>query len=229
MRLLLLLMLGTALAAPPDGEGSTDAPEDPPAEAGGDTEAVEGSATEEAGGESAPEADEAKETAQSGDLVTAAQHYNQAADRSGWLEAYPHAYGRDAEPAMEEHGLNPYLLWSLMIVESDLNPDSVSHADAYGLLQVIPKTGELIAGGFGQPDFGVHDVIEIEHAFQYGTWYLGRGGWCPGLDVPPFRGDVSADLDFDGPNTISYRASLYGQEPANAGNIWMSSYLVFYR
>ena len=64
---------------------------------------------------------------------------------------------------------------------------------------------------------------------QFGTWYLGRGGWCPGLDVPPFRGDVSADLDFDGINTITYRASLYGQPPANAGSIWMSSYLVFYR
>lgn len=63
---------------------------------------------------------------------------------------------------------------------------------------------------------------------QYGTWYLGRGGWCPGLDVAPFRADVTADLDFSGgPNVIAYRASLYGQPPANAGSIWMSSYLVF--
>ena len=65
---------------------------------------------------------------------------------------------------------------------------------------------------------------------QYGTWYLGRGGWCPGLDVPPFRADVTADLDLSGgPNVVSYEASLYGQPPANAGSIWMSSYLVFYR
>lgn len=97
---------------------------------------------------------------------------DQEADRSGWFEAYPHAYGHVAEPTMEAHDLNPYLLWSLMIVESDLNPDSVSVADAYGLLQVIPKTGELIASGFGEPDFGIHDLIEIEHAFEYGAWYL---------------------------------------------------------
>ena len=63
---------------------------------------------------------------------------------------------------------------------------------------------------------------------QYGTWVYGRGGWCPGLDVAPFRADVTADLDFSGgPNVIAYRASLYGQPPANAGSIWMSSYLVF--
>lgn len=64
---------------------------------------------------------------------------------------------------------------------------------------------------------------------QYGTWYLGRGGWCPGLDVPPTRFDVTDDLDFDGFNELEYWGSLAGQEPDNHGSIWMSSYLVFYR
>ncbi len=64
---------------------------------------------------------------------------------------------------------------------------------------------------------------------QYGTWYLGRGGWCPGLDVPPTRFDVTADLDFEGSNELAYWASLNGWEPDNHGNIWLSSYLVFYR
>ncbi len=63
---------------------------------------------------------------------------------------------------------------------------------------------------------------------QYGTWYLGRGGWCPGLDVPPYRADVTADLT-DGVNVAEYRATLWGNEPANHGSIWMSSYLVFFR
>ncbi|MCO4772612.1 MAG: hypothetical protein KDA24_21445 [Deltaproteobacteria bacterium] len=92
--------------------------------------------------------------------------------------------------------------------------------------------GEEVTQAYDEADDWMGCIPQIDDGAlpnQYGTWYLGRGGWCPGLDVPPFRGDVSADLDFDGPNTISYRASLYGQEPANAGNIWMSSYLVFYR
>ncbi len=64
---------------------------------------------------------------------------------------------------------------------------------------------------------------------QYGTWYLGRGGWCPGLDVPYFRADVTDDLIPASTNTITYEASLNGQPPNNAGNIWLTSYLVFYR
>jgi hypothetical protein len=63
---------------------------------------------------------------------------------------------------------------------------------------------------------------------QYGTWYLGRGGWCPGLDVRPFRADVTADLTA-GTNVIEYEASLFGSPPSNHGSIWMTSYLVFYR
>ncbi|MFT6629039.1 MAG: soluble lytic murein transglycosylase-like protein, partial [Flavobacteriales bacterium] len=93
-------------------------------------------------------------------------------DRSVWYEAYPMAYGHVAERHLEARNMNPFLLWSLMIVESDLNPDTVSRADAYGMLQVIPKTGELIAGGFGEPDFGVHSLTGVEDAFQYGAWYL---------------------------------------------------------
>jgi hypothetical protein len=63
---------------------------------------------------------------------------------------------------------------------------------------------------------------------QYGTWYLGRGGWCPGLDVPPFRADVTADLT-DGVNLATYQAGLYGSAPNNHGSIWMTSYLIFFR
>ena len=63
---------------------------------------------------------------------------------------------------------------------------------------------------------------------QFGTWPFGRGGWCPGLDVPPWRADLTEDL-IEGTNTITYEASLAGNPPDNAGSIWMTSYLVFYR
>ena len=63
---------------------------------------------------------------------------------------------------------------------------------------------------------------------QFGTWYLGRGGWCPGMDVKPVVFDVSADL-VSGENTVSYSAGLNGDDPDNHGSIWMDSYIVFYR
>jgi hypothetical protein len=69
---------------------------------------------------------------------------------------------------------------------------------------------------------------------QFGTWPFGRAGWCPGLEVAPWVVDVTAAVDLEGPNTVSYRALLEGNEyvPRNQAdgfnpNITMSSWLVF--
>lgn len=71
---------------------------------------------------------------------------------------------------------------------------------------------------------------------QYGTWPLGRGGWCPGLDVPPFIADFT-DAATPGSNTMTYKALYQGkdydpqpaQEPQGFGaQIWMTSYLVMW-
>ncbi len=40
---------------------------------------------------------------------------------------------------------------------------------------------------------------------QAGTWVYGRGGWCPGQDVPPWRADITADVRPGAPNHIRYR------------------------
>jgi Peptide-N-glycosidase F, C terminal len=66
---------------------------------------------------------------------------------------------------------------------------------------------------------------------QLGTWYLGRGGWCPGLDVRPFVADVTPNLN-GGTNEIAYRALVGTTAPVpdqKYGNIQLSSYLVFWR
>jgi soluble lytic murein transglycosylase len=55
-----------------------------------------------------------------------------------------------------------------------MNPDTVSHAFAYGLLQVIPKTGTLCALLFGEPDFGINELLEVDGSIRYGTWYLSQ-------------------------------------------------------
>lgn len=80
-----------------------------------------------------------------------------------WMERYGAA-----------HGVNPYFAWSIMIVESDMNPDSVSSADAWGLLQVIPKTQLLIQLALGDTDFGPAELADPVASIRYGTWYLGQ-------------------------------------------------------
>ena len=64
---------------------------------------------------------------------------------------------------------------------------------------------------------------------QWGTWWFGRGGWCPGQQVEPFRVDVT-DIAAPGATaTFRYDAYLGADVPtAGAGNINLTSYLVEY-
>jgi hypothetical protein len=74
---------------------------------------------------------------------------------------------------------------------------------------------------------------------QYGTWPLGRDGWCPGLDVPPWVVDITSEVNLTGSNTITYEGLYDGMNytpgtiidpnPDGFGaQINMSSYVVFY-
>jgi hypothetical protein len=85
------------------------------------------------------------------------------------------------------------------------------------------------------PEAGSMDLCmpEMERGMvpnQAGTWWFGRGGWCPGQQVEPWVVDVTADVTPGETATVSYQGLLGGNPPpADAGNIVMSSYLVVYR
>jgi hypothetical protein len=73
---------------------------------------------------------------------------------------------------------------------------------------------------------------------QYGTWFFGRGGWCPGWNVAPWTADVTGAVVPGTENTITYKALLHGApyvpEPSGGqsgfpANINMVSYLVVWK
>ena len=65
---------------------------------------------------------------------------------------------------------------------------------------------------------------------QHGTWYFGRGGWCPGLDVAPWVRDVTAQARPGATAELRYTTTYGGRAvAANLGNIDLSTYLVFWR
>ncbi|MEO7092408.1 MAG: peptide-N-glycosidase F-related protein [Polyangiales bacterium] len=67
---------------------------------------------------------------------------------------------------------------------------------------------------------------------QFGTWYFGRGGWCPGYDVRPFVADVTADLKPGGGDVVRYEALIGTAAPvagSGYGNIDLSAYLVLWQ
>ncbi len=65
--------------------------------------------------------------------------------RSYWEALFPKAYWNDLKRCAAANGLDPYLVASLIRQESEFNPNAVSRANAVGLMQLLPKTGRVVA------------------------------------------------------------------------------------
>jgi hypothetical protein len=76
-------------------------------------------------------------------------------------------------------------------------------------------------------------ITQIENQMtpnQWGTWWFGRGGWCPGQQVDPWIIDVTDDVTPGEVADVRYRGAFRGDDPPDgAGNIDMVSWLVIYR
>jgi len=67
-----------------------------------------------------------------------------------------------------------------------------------------------VAGTF----MGCAEAVDVDGVIpnQFGTWTLGRGGWCPGQHVKPYRIDVTAALTKGGSNTLTYKGLFNGSD-----------------
>jgi soluble lytic murein transglycosylase len=65
--------------------------------------------------------------------------------REYWEALFPRPYWNDLKKFSVANGLDPYLVASLIRQESEFNPVAVSRANAVGLMQLLPKTGKLVA------------------------------------------------------------------------------------
>jgi len=84
----------------------------------------------------------------------------------------PRAYATEVESAAKTYGLDPNLLFAVMRVESIYNRRIVSHAGAIGLMQIMPRTGRLIAHELGVQDFGLTDLLDHRTSLRFAAWYL---------------------------------------------------------
>ncbi len=84
----------------------------------------------------------------------------------------PRAYAELVEAAARRHGVEPELLFAVMRVESVYNPRIISYAGAIGLMQIMPRTGRLIAHSLGREDFTVDQLLEPEVNIDFAAWYL---------------------------------------------------------
>jgi soluble lytic murein transglycosylase len=87
-------------------------------------------------------------------------------------DTHPRPYPEIVEAAAARHGLDPNLVWAVMRVESIYNPRIISYAGAIGLLQIMPRTGRLIAHQMGNDDFTVDDLLDPATNIEMAAWYL---------------------------------------------------------
>jgi len=89
-----------------------------------------------------------------------------------FIETRPRAYEWLAVPAAKRYGLDPNLLLAVMRVESAYQKHIVSYAGAVGLMQIMPRTGRLIALALGHDDFTPADLLDPSLNLEFAAWYL---------------------------------------------------------
>ncbi len=90
-----------------------------------------------------------------------------------WQLAWPTAYVDLVEDEFpKDAAIDHELVWSIMREESSFRPEVVSSAGAYGLLQIMPETGERLAQAVGLEEFNADDLFSPRVNIKLGATYL---------------------------------------------------------
>ncbi|MEQ1508101.1 MAG: lytic transglycosylase domain-containing protein, partial [Myxococcota bacterium] len=121
------------------------------------------------------------------DLFLAARdHHDTARFVYGWWDTleparqtdayrlgYPLAHDRYVWSHARAHDLDPYLVLGLMRQESTYNASARSRVGARGAMQIMPRTGHLLADLAHDTEFDAGDLEDPTVAVGYGIRYLG--------------------------------------------------------
>jgi soluble lytic murein transglycosylase-like protein len=92
--------------------------------------------------------------------------------RATWRQGAPLAHRQEVEHAATQGRFAPELIWALMRVESGFHSQAVSISNARGLLQILPRTGRVIAQRRGDESFALDDLFTPSINITYSAWYL---------------------------------------------------------
>ena len=96
----------------------------------------------------------------------------EAASSGFWQMLFPLPWKSEVVRSAEAHGLDPYFVAALIRQESEFNPDAKSHANAYGLMQLIPSTGRMLGRQQGTTVARTSMLLNPSLNIQLGTRYL---------------------------------------------------------
>ena len=98
------------------------------------------------------------------DLITLPREY--------WEALFPRPYWSDLKKFSVANGLDPYLVASLIRQESEFNPIAVSRANAVGLMQLLPRTGKLVAHQVALKRYNPSQLYTPAVNLELGTRYF---------------------------------------------------------
>ncbi len=92
--------------------------------------------------------------------------------REYWEALFPRPYWSDLKRFSTANNLDPYLVASLIRQESEFNPLAVSRANAVGLMQLLPKTGKLVAHQESLKRYNASQLFTPTVNLELGTRYF---------------------------------------------------------
>jgi soluble lytic murein transglycosylase len=105
-------------------------------------------------------------------LPTAASAPISSVPLAYWRILFPEPYWEVIRESSAKNDLDPYLVASLIRQESEFNPSAVSHANAYGLMQLLPAVGKQMAREEGLESFKTFQLLDPATNIRLGTRYL---------------------------------------------------------
>jgi soluble lytic murein transglycosylase len=86
-----------------------------------------------------------------------------------WKVLFPQPYWSELVANSQKNGLDPFLVASLIRQESEFNANVVSHANAWGLMQLLPSVGKSMAKKEGLKGFNTNALLNPAVNLQLGT------------------------------------------------------------
>jgi soluble lytic murein transglycosylase len=89
-----------------------------------------------------------------------------------WKVLFPRPFWPEVQRFATANNLDPYLVASLIRQESEFNPGAVSYANAYGLMQLLPVTGKMMAKSVGMKHYNTATLLTPNVNIELGTRYF---------------------------------------------------------
>jgi soluble lytic murein transglycosylase len=89
-----------------------------------------------------------------------------------WRILFPEAWWDTIQAESAKNHLDPYLVVSLIRQESEFDPSTISYANAYGLMQLLPSVGKTMAREEGIAHFQTFQLLDPAMNIRLGTRYL---------------------------------------------------------